>query len=147
MKQFVWLGLEKQNEQQNDQNCLSENIKMVFKFLERHVYFSHTTQYVDNFVRNIYTVVISDVFILVVLLCPSHYKSKHFLGMIWKNNSVILVVLRSCHFFGRLLHRSAPEVQGPGANSGSDQTGLAPAPGKKGRLQAAPTPYIKFCRL
>ena len=32
----------------------------------------------------------------------------------------------------------APEVRGPGADSGSDQIGSAPAPGKKKRLQAAP---------
>ena len=36
-----------------------------------------------------------------------------------------------------------PEVQGPGADSGSDQIGSAPAPGKKRRLQAALAPYTK----
>ena len=39
---------------------------------------------------------------------------------------------------------AAPEVQGPGADSVSDQIGSAPAPapapGKKGRLPSAPTP-------
>ena len=36
---------------------------------------------------------------------------------------------------------AAPEVQGPGADSVSDQIGSAPAPapGKKGRLPLAPT--------
>ena len=37
---------------------------------------------------------------------------------------------------------SAPEVRGPGA--GSDQIGSAPVPGKKRRLQAAPSPYAKI---
>ena len=37
----------------------------------------------------------------------------------------------------------APEVRGPGADSGfgSDQIGSAPAPGKKRRIQAATAPY------
>ena len=34
----------------------------------------------------------------------------------------------------------APEVRGPGADSGSEQFGSAPSPGKKRRLQAAPAP-------
>ena len=39
----------------------------------------------------------------------------------------------------------APEVRGPGADSGSDQIGSAPAPGKKRRLQVAPTPALAPC--
>ena len=38
----------------------------------------------------------------------------------------------------------APGCQGPGADSGSDLLGSAPAPGKKRRLQAAPAPYTKI---
>ena len=40
----------------------------------------------------------------------------------------------------------APGRQGPGADSGSgsDLLGSAPAPGKKGWLQAAPAPYTKI---
>ena len=38
----------------------------------------------------------------------------------------------------------APGRQGPGADSGSDLLGSAPAPGKKRRLQAAPAPYTKI---
>ena len=38
----------------------------------------------------------------------------------------------------------APGGQGPGADSGSDQLGSAPAPGKKRRLQVAPAPYTKI---
>ena len=38
----------------------------------------------------------------------------------------------------------APEFRDPGADSGSDHIGSAPAPGKKRRLQAAPTPYINI---
>ena len=37
----------------------------------------------------------------------------------------------------------APGGQGPGADSGSDILGSAPAPGKKRRLQAAQAPYTK----
>ena len=36
---------------------------------------------------------------------------------------------------------AAPEVLGPGADSGFDQIWSAPAPGKKRRLQAAPASY------
>ena len=39
----------------------------------------------------------------------------------------------------------APDGQGPGADSGSDLLGSAPAPGKIRRLQAAPAPYTKIC--
>ena len=39
---------------------------------------------------------------------------------------------------------AAPEVQGPGADSGSNQIGSALAPGKKRRLQAAPAPCTKI---
>ena len=35
----------------------------------------------------------------------------------------------------------APDVRGPGADSGSDQIGSAPAPGKK---KAAPAPYTNI---
>ena len=38
----------------------------------------------------------------------------------------------------------APDGRGPRADSGSDLLGLAPAPGKKRRLQAAPAPYTKI---
>ena len=38
----------------------------------------------------------------------------------------------------------ALEVRGPGADSGSDQIGSAPAPGKKRRLQVAPAPYTNI---
>ena len=38
----------------------------------------------------------------------------------------------------------APEVRGPGANSGSDQIGSAPATGKKRRFQTAPAPCTKI---
>ena len=37
-----------------------------------------------------------------------------------------------------------PDGRGPGADSGSDLLGSAPAPGKKRRLQAAPAPYTKI---
>ena len=46
-------------------------------------------------------------------------------------------VLQSHHFFWAA---PAPEVQGPGAHSGSNQIGLAPAPVKRRRLQAALAP-------
>ena len=39
---------------------------------------------------------------------------------------------------------AAPDGQGPGADSGSDLLGSAPASGKKRRLQAAPAPYTKI---
>ena len=35
----------------------------------------------------------------------------------------------------------APEILGPGADSGSDLIGSAPVTGKKRRFQAAPAPY------
>ena len=38
----------------------------------------------------------------------------------------------------------ALEVLDPGANSGSNQIGSAPAPGKKRRLQSAPAPCTKI---
>ena len=41
----------------------------------------------------------------------------------------------------------APGGQGPGADSGSDLLGSAPAPGKKRQLQAAPAPYTKIFHL
>ena len=37
---------------------------------------------------------------------------------------------------------SAPDVRDSGADSGSDEIGSAPAPGKK---MAAPAPYTKIC--
>ena len=41
----------------------------------------------------------------------------------------------------------APDGQGLGADSGSDLLGSAPALCKKRRLQAAPAPYTKVCKV
>ena len=57
---------------------------------------------------------------------------------------VLYSVLQSHHFFWAA---PALEVRGPGAHSSSNQIGLAPAPVKKRRFQAAPAPYTKVSNL
>ena len=51
------------------------------------------------------------------------------------------LLIMQCSEAATFLGGPAPEVQGPGADSGSDQIGSAPAPTKLGRLRLQNLPF------